>query len=183
MPASERWGRLAPIFLGYVLSFVYVAIYWNNHHHSSPWSTRVSGAVLWANLHLLFWLSLIPFATSWLGEHPLAPVPTALYGMSLLMPATAWYTMQVVVVRAQGGESGSGAGAGRRSQRQAFAPALPRRHGAGVCGHPHRGCGLRPRRPDVAGPGSAHREGGPAMTGNAGRLHPQDHPVRRECRS
>jgi uncharacterized membrane protein len=92
-----------PVFLGYVLSFLYVAIYWNNHHHLFYLVERVGGGVLWANLHLLFWLSLIPFTTSWLGEHPAAPVPTAIYGVSLLMPALAWYVLQRVAVRAQGG--------------------------------------------------------------------------------
>jgi uncharacterized membrane protein len=93
-----------PVFLGYVLSFLYVAIYWNNHHHLFYLVERVGGGVLWANLHLLFWLSLIPFTTSWLGEHPAAPVPTAIYGVSLLMPALAWYVLQRVAVRAQGGD-------------------------------------------------------------------------------
>jgi uncharacterized membrane protein len=93
----------APTFLGYVLSFVYVAIYWNNHHHLFYLVRRVDGGVLWGNLHMLFWLSLIPFATSWLGEHPAASAPTAIYGLSLLTPAIAWYIMQATVVRAQGG--------------------------------------------------------------------------------
>ena len=97
-------GDVAPTFLSYVLSFVYVAIYWNNHHHLFHLVRRVNGGVLWSNLHLLFWLSLIPFATSWLGEHPTAPAPTAIYGVSLLMPAIGWYVMQAVVVRAEGGE-------------------------------------------------------------------------------
>jgi uncharacterized membrane protein len=92
----------APVFLSYVLSFIYVAIYWNNHHHFLYLVRRVDGALLWANLHLLFWLSLIPFTTSWLGEHPSAPVPTAIYGLSLLLPAVAWYVWQVVIIRAQG---------------------------------------------------------------------------------
>jgi uncharacterized membrane protein len=82
--------ELAPTFLSYVLSFIYVAIYWNNHHHFFQLVPRVSGGILWANLHLLFWLSLIPFATSWLGEHFDAALPTALYGFSLLMPGIAW---------------------------------------------------------------------------------------------
>src|SRR3954447_472092 len=93
----------APVFLSYVLSFIYVAIYWTNHHHLFALVTRVSGAVLWASLHLLFWLSLIPFATSWLGEYHAAPIPTAVYGLSLLMPAVAWYVMQTVIVRSEGG--------------------------------------------------------------------------------
>ena len=75
------------MFLSYVLSFIYVGIYWNNHHHMLHAAERVNGAVLWANLHLLFWLSLIPFATGWMGENHFAPLPTALYGVVLLMPA------------------------------------------------------------------------------------------------
>jgi uncharacterized membrane protein len=94
-----------PVFLSYVLSFVYVAIYWNNHHHFFSLVRRVDGATLWANLHLLFWLSLVPFATNWLGEHPAASVPTAVYGASLLMPAIAWYVMQTVLIRSHGGKN------------------------------------------------------------------------------
>ena len=79
-----------PVFLSYVPSFVYVAIYWNNHHHLFHAVHRVNGLILWANLHLLFWLSLVPFSTGWMGQNHFAPVPTAVYGASLLMPATAW---------------------------------------------------------------------------------------------
>jgi uncharacterized membrane protein len=93
-----------PGFLSYALSFIYVAIYWNNHHHLFYFVGRVTGAVLWANLHLLFWLSLVPFATSWLGEYPAAAGPTASYGLALLMPALAWYVLQRVIIRAQGGD-------------------------------------------------------------------------------
>jgi uncharacterized membrane protein len=103
-PGLDALKDAAPVFLSYVLSFIYVAIYWNNHHHFFTLVGRVSGAVLWANLHLLFWLSLIPFATSWLGEHPSAPVPTALYGVSLLMPALAWYGLQLALFEQQKGE-------------------------------------------------------------------------------
>jgi TMEM175 potassium channel family protein len=105
-PHDTSLGALreaAPVFLSYVLSFLYVAIYWNNHHHFFTLVERVNGATLWANLHLLFWLSLIPLATSWLGEHPAAPVPTAIYGVALLMPAVAWYVLQTVITRAQSG--------------------------------------------------------------------------------
>jgi uncharacterized membrane protein len=77
---------LIPVFLSYVLSFVYVAIYWNNHHHFFHLVRRVNGAMLWANINLLFWVSLVPFATGWMGQNHLAPVPTALYGVALLMP-------------------------------------------------------------------------------------------------
>jgi uncharacterized membrane protein len=94
-----------PVFLSYVLSFIYVAIYWNNHHHFFHLVPHVGGAMLWANLHLLFWLSLIPFATSWMGEHPFSPVSTAVYGVALLMAAIAWYVLQAVIIRAQGSGS------------------------------------------------------------------------------
>ncbi len=107
-PHDGSFGALrdtAPTFLSYVLSFVYVAIYWNNHHHFFHLVPRVNGALLWANLHLLFWLSLVPFTTGWLGEHHSAAAPTAVYGISLLMPAIAWYVMQTVLVRTLGGSS------------------------------------------------------------------------------
>ncbi len=94
--------QAAPVFLSYVLSFIYVGIYWSNHHHMLYLARRVSGGILWANLHLLFWLSLIPFTTSWLGEHHDAAIPAAAYGVSLLMPALAWYGLQTLIVRAQG---------------------------------------------------------------------------------
>ena len=96
---------LLPVFLSYVLSFVYVAIYWNNHHHMLHACTTVSGTILWANLHLLFWLSLFPFATGWMGENHFAAVPTALYGVVLLMAAIAYYVLQQAIIRAQGPES------------------------------------------------------------------------------
>jgi uncharacterized membrane protein len=88
-----------PGFAAYVLSFTYVAIYWNNHHHFFHLVKHVDGAVLWANMHLLFWLSLVPFATGWLNEYPYDSWPTALYGLSLLMPAIAWYIMQCALIR------------------------------------------------------------------------------------
>ncbi len=93
---------LWPVFLGYVLSFIYVAIYWNNHHHFFQLVKAVDGAVLWANMHLLFWLSTVPFATAWMGENHFDSVPTALYGASLLMSAIAWYVMQGTIIRQQG---------------------------------------------------------------------------------
>jgi uncharacterized membrane protein len=91
-----------PAFLSYVLSFIYVAIYWNNHHHFFHLVRHVNGTLLWANLHLLFWLSLIPFATNWMGENHASAVPTAVYGAALLMPAIAWYVLQTLMIRAQG---------------------------------------------------------------------------------
>jgi uncharacterized membrane protein len=96
---------LLPVFLSYVLSFVYVGIYWNNHHHMLHATTSVTGAMLWANLHLLFWLSLFPFATGWMGENHFAAVPTALYGVVLLMAAIAYYLLQQAIIRAQGAGS------------------------------------------------------------------------------
>lgn len=96
---------LLPVFLSYVLSFVYVGIYWNNHHHMLHTCTTVTGAMLWANLHLLFWLSLFPFATGWMGENHFTAVPTALYGLVLLMAAIAYYLLQQAIIRAQGPDS------------------------------------------------------------------------------
>ena len=98
-------GAVAPVFLSYVLSFVYVGIYWNNHHHFFHLVRHVDGVMLWANMHLLFWLSLIPFATGWMGENHFAPVPTALYGVALLMPALAWTGLQWVILRKEGRDS------------------------------------------------------------------------------
>lgn len=96
---------LAPVFLGYVLSFVYVGIYWNNHHHMMHTVNQVSGAILWANLHLLFWLSLFPFATGWMGENHFAPLPTALYGVVLLMAAVAYLILQRAIIALEGERS------------------------------------------------------------------------------
>jgi len=93
---------LIPVFLSYVLSFIYVGIYWNNHHHLLHTIDHVTGGVLWANLHLLFWLSLIPFTTGWMGENHFSSVPLALYGFVLLMCAFAWWLLQSRLVRMQG---------------------------------------------------------------------------------
>lgn len=96
---------LLPVFLSYVLSFVYVGIYWNNHHHMLHTCETVTGAVLWANLHLLFWLSLIPFATGWMGENHIAAAPVALYGVILLMAAIAYFILQQLIIASQGKNS------------------------------------------------------------------------------
>jgi uncharacterized membrane protein len=107
-PSGTGIGALAslgPVFLSYVLSFVYVAIYWNNHHHFFKLAPRVNGAILWANLNLLFWLSLVPFTTAWMGEHAFVAIPTAVYGVSLLACALAWYVMQFAIMRSQGADS------------------------------------------------------------------------------
>lgn len=93
---------LWPTFTSYVLSFIYVGIYWNNHHHFAHLIQDVTGGILWANLGLLFFLSLIPFTTAWAGEHGFAPLPTALYGVSLLTSALAWYVLQITIMHAQG---------------------------------------------------------------------------------
>ncbi|HYZ43405.1 MAG TPA: TMEM175 family protein [Xanthobacteraceae bacterium] len=108
VPHGSSWEVLAgvaPNFVSYVLSFVYVAVYWNNHHHLVHTVARVDGLILWANCHLLFWLSLIPAATAWMGENFLASIPTAVYGTSLLMPAIAYYLLQKAIMRRQGTHS------------------------------------------------------------------------------
>ena len=115
-PHGEDWAaltKLLPTFLSYVLSFIYVAIYWNNHHHLMHASPRVNGAILWANMHLLFWLSLIPFATAWMGENHYARLPTALYGVALLMPAIAYTLLQFTIIRLHGREGALGKAVGR----------------------------------------------------------------------
>ncbi len=107
-PNGSEFGALqpvVPVFLSYLLSFVYVGIYWNNHHHMFHAARRVSGGILWANLHLLFWLSLFPFATRWMGENHQAPTPTAAYGLVLLMAAIAYWILQNTIIRHQGRDS------------------------------------------------------------------------------
>ena len=96
---------LLPHFLSYVLSFIYLGIYWNNHHHLFQAAKQVSGGILWANLHLLFWLSLFPFTTDWMGENHLASTPTAVYGFVLLMAAIAYYVLQRAIIAKQGDDS------------------------------------------------------------------------------
>jgi uncharacterized membrane protein len=101
-PQGTDWQAVKPtvhVFLNYVLSFIYIGIYWNNHHHMLHATTRVSGAALWANLHLLFWLSLVPFVTDWMGENNYAPLPTAAYGVVLLMAAIAYTILQTTLTR------------------------------------------------------------------------------------
>lgn len=108
VPQGTDWAALQgliPVFLSYLLSFVYVAIYWNNHHHLLSTLTRVQGITLWANTHLLFWLSLIPFATAWVGENHFAPIPTAIYGVVLLMSAIAYYLLQQAIIASEGKDS------------------------------------------------------------------------------
>jgi uncharacterized membrane protein len=114
---------LLPEILIYVLSFLYLAIYWNNHHHLLHATEGISGRILWANLHLLFWLSLIPFVTSWLGENPDAPWPTAMYGIVLLMAAIAYYVLQSLLIRHEGADS-TLAAALRRDLKGKISPVL-----------------------------------------------------------
>jgi uncharacterized membrane protein len=108
VPHGDSLGALAPlapVFMSYVLSFIYVGIYWNNHHHMLHTCTRVTGGILWANLHLLFWLSLFPFVTGWMGDNHFAAVPTALYGGVLLAAAIAYWILQQTIIATQGSES------------------------------------------------------------------------------
>jgi uncharacterized membrane protein len=104
-PHGTTWGALhdaLPVLLSYVLSFVYIGIYWSNHHHMLQATDRVTGLILWANLHLLFWLSLVPFTTAWMGENHFAATPAAAYGLVLLAAAAAYYALQEAIIRDQG---------------------------------------------------------------------------------
>jgi uncharacterized membrane protein len=108
VPHGEDLATLAPltpVFLSYVLSFIYVGLYWNNHHHMLFACTQVTGGILWANLHFLFWLSLFPFATGWMGENHFAAGPSALYGVVLLAAALAYYLLQQTIIAAEGPDS------------------------------------------------------------------------------
>ena len=107
-PHGDDWSAVTPLipaFVSYVLSFVYLGIYWNNHHHLLQAASHVTGAVLWANLHILFWLSLIPFVTGWMGENQFATIPVAVYGFDLLMAALAYYVLERTLIAAQGKDS------------------------------------------------------------------------------
>jgi uncharacterized membrane protein len=107
-PQGKSWDALredVPVLLAYALSFVYLGIYWNNHHHMLAAVRRVSGAALWANLHLLFWLSLVPFTTAWMSENRFPPIPTAVYGITLLAAAIAYYLLQTILLRVDGEQS------------------------------------------------------------------------------
>ena len=147
VPHDASWAGLRPlwgVFLSYVLSFVYLGIYWNNHHHMLHTVHRVTGGILWANLHLLFWLSLVPFVTGWMGENHFAAVPTALYGVVLLMNAMAYWILQRVIIRSQGPGSllkkaVQGDWKGNLSPviylvAILVAPTVPRGRGRAVCG-------------------------------------------------
>ena len=109
----DALSHVVPKFLIYALSFVYLGIYWNNHHHLLQSAHRVNGAILWANLHLLFWLSLVPFFTSWMGENHFAEVPTAFYGGVLLLAAVAYFVLQQLIIAEEGEDSIMAAALGR----------------------------------------------------------------------
>src|ERR1700681_4762 len=104
-PTLDALQPLIPVLLSYALSFMYVGIYWNNHHHLLHATHAVTGAILWANLHLLFWLSLIPFTTAWMDESHFAAVPSAVYGVVLLMAAIAYFILQRAIIRREGPDS------------------------------------------------------------------------------
>jgi len=112
-PELAALRDVVPVFLTYVLSFVYLGIYWNNHHHMMVLTERVNGKILWANLHLLFWLSLVPFTTAWMGENDFAEVPTALYGADLLLAAIAYFILQTAIIAEEGPDSRLRAALGR----------------------------------------------------------------------
>ncbi len=112
-PSLAALGAMWPVMVSYVLSFVYVGIYWNNHHHMLHMATRVNGGILWANLHLLFWLSLVPFVTGWMGENHFPATPTAVYGVVMLMAGFAYFLLQAAIIRDQGPSSRLKAAVGR----------------------------------------------------------------------
>src|SRR5262249_53708482 len=119
VPHGADWSALRPIwptFTTYVLSFVYLAIYWNNHHHLLHAATKINGVILWANMHLLFWLSLVSFATGWMGENHFAPLPTAVYGVVLIGASVAYYLLQRALIAAQGPESRLAKAIGRQGR-------------------------------------------------------------------
>ena len=112
-PELAALSDVVPVFLTYVLSFVYLGIYWNNHHHMMVLTERVNGKILWANLHLLFWLSLVPFTTAWMGETDFAALPTAVYGADLLLAAIAYFILQTAIIAEEGPDSRLRAAIGR----------------------------------------------------------------------
>ena len=112
-PELAALRDVVPVFLTYVLSFVYLGIYWNNHHHMMVLTERVNGKILWANLHLLFWLSLVPYTTAWMGETDFAASPTALYGVDLLLAAIAYFILQTAIIAEEGPDSRLRAALGR----------------------------------------------------------------------
>ena len=153
IPVGTSWhalGHELPVLLAYALSFVYLGIYWNNHHHMLAAVSRVTGGAMWANLHLLFWLSLIPFSTAWMSEHRFPSVPTAVYGIVLLCAAIAYYLLQTMLLRAEGARSVLRTRPRFRREGQDLAgPVLPRDRSV-VCRSLARARRVRRRRADVA---------------------------------
>src|SRR6476659_5557069 len=123
-PTFAALALLLPVLLSYVLSFIYLGIYWSNHHHLLHATARVNGAILWANLHLLFWLSLVPFTTAWMGENHFSAAPTALYGVVLLLAAIAYWILQQVIIASEGPDSLLSRAIGRRDWKGKLSPVL-----------------------------------------------------------
>ena len=160
VPHGTDWAALRPllpVFLTYVLSFVFLGIYWNNHHHLLHAAERINGRILWANLHLLFWLSLVPFTTGWMGENHAAPLPTAVYGAVLLMAAVAWLILQTALLAHHGAEFETRRGVGRRPQGQGVGHRLPVGDPARLRRSPDRHRALHPGGAHLAGPRPADR--------------------------
>ena len=127
VPHGSDWAALKPllpVFLSYVLSFIYVGIYWNNHHHLLKACGGVNGGILWANLHLLFWLSLLPFVTGWMGDNHFTPLPSALYGMVLLLSSIAYAILQNLIIATEGGRQSKLASAFGRDWKGKLSPML-----------------------------------------------------------
>ncbi len=144
-PQGSDWRAFLPIIptlLLYVLSFIFVGIYWNNHHHMLQTVDRVNGRILWANLHLLFWLSLVPFVTTWTGQNHFAPLPTAFYGAVLIMAALAYTILQQCIIQLQGPDSKLAAAVGKDLKGKfsllLYAIGIP----VAFFGHPRIACGL-----------------------------------------
>jgi len=127
VPHGSDWPALKPVlpvFLTYLLSFAYVGIYWNNHHHLLKATRRINAGIMWANLHLLFWLSLFPFVTGWMGENHFSAAPSALYGAVLLLAAIAWYVLQSLIIAEHGGCESKLAAAIGKDWKGKLSPAL-----------------------------------------------------------
>ena len=125
VPHGEEWSALLPlipVFVSYVLSFVYLGIYWNNHHHMLKAARKVNGSVLWANMHLLFWLSLVPFVTGWMGENHFGAIPVALYGIDLLAAAIAYFILQQRLIAVNGKDSPIAVAVGRNDIKGKVSP-------------------------------------------------------------
>jgi uncharacterized membrane protein len=151
----DALSGLVPVFLVYILSFLMLGIYWNNHHHMFAVTDRITGGTLWANIHLLFWLSLVPFVTGWMGENHFAPLPTALYGVVLLMAGVAYYILEQTIIRSQGASSRLKAAVGNDAKglRAVVCDCDSARFRASTVGGRHLRCGGI----DMADTGSAHR--------------------------